>query len=247
MHFTIDRRKKYIMVLDTETANTLIDENGKLDLSNAFVYDIGWQMTDKKGVVYESKSYVVKEIFEKEKVLMEQAYFSDKIPQYIEDIKNGTRILASYYEIRRDLIDTLARYNTNIIAAHNMRFDNHSTNNTQRWLTKSKFRFFFPYGVELWDTMKMARDVVAYTPSYVKFCEENNFMTNHKKPRPQVTAEILYRYITKNLDFVESHTGLEDVNIERQIMAYCFAKHKPMAKGLYEKSKRGTAYAAARL
>ena len=30
---------------------------------------------------------------------------------------------------------------------------------------------------------------------------------------------------------------LEDVDIERQIMAYCFAKHKPMAKGAWEKSR----------
>ena len=88
----------------------------------------------------------------------------------------------------------------------------------------------------------MANDVIATTPSYKNFCLENGFVTKHKKPRPRVTAEILYRYITKDLDFVESHTGLEDVNIERQIMAYCFAKKKPMAKGLYEKSKKGAEY-----
>jgi hypothetical protein len=61
-------------------------------------------------------------------------------------------------------------------------------------------------------------------------------MTKHKTPRPRLTAEILYRYITGNLEFVESHTGLEDVDIERQILAYCFAKHKAMAKGCWEKS-----------
>jgi hypothetical protein len=51
-----------------------------------------------------------------------------------------------------------------------------------------------------------------------------------------LTAEILYRYITGNLEFEESHTGLEDVDIERQILAYCFAKHKAMAKGAWEQS-----------
>jgi hypothetical protein len=90
--------------------------------------------------------------------------------------------------------------------------------------------------------MKMANDVIACTPTYKKFCFDNGYVTKHKKPRPRVTAEILYRYITRNLDFVEEHRGLEDVDIERQIMAYCFAKHKPMAKGLYEKSKRGAEY-----
>jgi hypothetical protein len=48
---------------------------------------------------------------------------------------------------------------------------------------------------------------------------------------------VLYRYITGNTDFIESHTGLEDVDIERQILAYCFRKHKAMDKGAWETAK----------
>ena len=129
---------------------------------------------------------------------------------------------------------SLKKYNTNIVCAHNARFDDGATKNTQRWLTKSKYRYFLPYGTIVWDTMKMARDVVAKTPTYIKFCFDNGFVTNHKTPRPQIKAETLYRYITQNIDFVESHTGLEDVLIEKEILAYCFAKHKKMRKELYE-------------
>ena len=237
----IDRRRHYIIVMDTETCNT-IEDNGKLDLFNALVYDIGWQVTDKHGNLYEEKSYLVKEIFEWEQDLMKSAYYASKIPQYLQEVAEGERIIASYYEIHKDFVETMERYETKTVAAHNMRFDNRSTNNTQRWLTKSKFRFFFPYGTELWDTMKMANDVIATTPTYKQFCLDNGFVTKHKTPRPRVTAEILYRYISGDVDFVEEHKGLEDVNIERQIMAYCFAKHKPMAKGVYEKSKKGAQY-----
>lgn len=60
-------------------------------------------------------------------------------------------------------------------------------------------------------------------------------MTKHKTPRPQVKAEVIYKYISGNYDFVESHTGLEDVLIEKEILAYCFRKHKPMRKKLYER------------
>lgn len=238
----IDRRRHYIIMMDTETANTITADNGKLDLTQALVYDIGWQVTDKHGNLYEEKSYLIKEIFEWEKDLMTSSYYADKIPQYLEDVANGKRVVASFYEVRKDFLDTMKRYDTKTVAAHNMRFDNRSTNNTQRWLTKSKYRFFFPYGTELWDTMKMANDVIATTPSYKKFCLENGFTTKHKTPRPKVTAEILYRYISHDLNFVEEHRGLEDVDIERQIMAYCFAKHKPMAKRLGEKSKKGVKY-----
>ena len=43
----IDKRKTYLMSIDTETCNGLIDEKGKLDLSQSLVYDIGWQVVDK--------------------------------------------------------------------------------------------------------------------------------------------------------------------------------------------------------
>lgn len=233
---SIDHRRHYIIMMDTETANTLTRAEGGLDMTSVFIYDIGWQVTDKYGNLYEQKSYIVKEIFYDEADLMKSAYYAKKIPQYLEEIARGERIVATYAAIRKDFLDTMARYDTKTVCAHNAGFDYRATNTTQRWLTKSKYRFFLPYGTEVWDTVKMARDVISHTPTYIKFCEENGYMSKHKTPRPRLTAEILYRYITGNLDFVESHTGLEDVNIERQILAYCFAKHKAMAKGCWEKS-----------
>ena len=232
----IDHRKHYIIMMDTETANTLTRADGGLDMTSVFIYDIGWQVTDKYGNLYEQKSYIVKEIFYGEADLMKSAYYAKKIPQYLEEIARGERVVATYAAIRKDFLDTMARYDTKTVCAHNAGFDYRATNTTQRWLTKSKYRFFLPYGTEVWDTLKMARDVISHTPTYIKFCEENGYMTKHKTPRPRLTAEILYRYITGNLEFVERHTGLEDVDIERQILAYCFSKHKAMAKGACEKS-----------
>jgi hypothetical protein len=81
--------------------------------------------------------------------------------------------------------------------------------------------------------MKMARDVMHKMPTYRKFCEENNLLT--KNGRLSTTAENLYRFIIKDVDFKESHTGLEDVQIEREIFLYCRKQHKKMRKGLYEK------------
>lgn len=231
----IDRRIHYIMMMDTETANTLLREDGSLDMSSVLVYDFGWQVIDKRGKVYEEKSYIVNEIFNHEQDLMQSAYYAKKIPIYKKDIAADKRKVATFYEIRKDFIETMSRYETNTVCAHNSRFDYNAVNTTERWLTKSKYRYFFPYGVEIWDTLKMASDVIANTPTYIKFCEENGYMTAHKTPRPRLTAEILYRYITLDKDFNEAHTGLEDVDIERQILAYCFRKHKAMRKGLWEK------------
>lgn len=230
----IDKRKHYIIVLDTETCPLDRTFEG-VSPFNMFVYDIGWAVVDKKGTVYETKSYINRDIFMDEKVLMESAYYANKVPKYWDDIKSGKRIVSTWYNIRKDLWDTMKRYNTKTVCAHNARFDDGATKNTQRWLTKSKYRNFLPYGTEVWDTMKMANDVIAKTPTYRKFCFENGFVTKHKTPRPQVKAEVLYKYITGDLDFKESHTGLEDVLIEKEILRYCFAKHQKMRKKLYER------------
>ena len=82
--------------------------------------------------------------------------------------------------------------------------------------------------------LKMARDVIAVMPTYRQFCQDNGFMTKHKTPQPQLTAEVIYRFITSDLTFEESHTGLEDVEIENEIYKYCIKQHKPMRKKLFE-------------
>lgn len=231
---TIDKRRKYIVVLDTETC-PLDNSFEGVSPFNMFVYDIGWAVVDKKGNVYETKSYIVKDIFKGEKQLMLSAYYANKIPKYIEDLANGDRTLAMWYQIANDLRDTMKRYNTNIIACHNARFDDGATKNTQRWLTKSKYRYFFPYNTEVWDTLKMARDVIAPMPTYKKFCFDNGYVTKHKTPRPQLKAEVIFKFLSGDNDFTESHTGLEDVLIEKEILAYCFNKHQKMRKKLYER------------
>lgn len=221
----IDKRKKYIAVIDTETANTLEDP---------LVYDIGWAIIDKRGNVYISRSYLISEIFCNERDLMRSAYYAEKIPQYLEDIEQGKRKILSFAFVRNIFISDCKRYNCNVACAHNSRFDLNALNTTQRFLTGSKYRYFFPYGMEIWDTMKMAQDVICKMPTYRKFCNEHEGYTlNNGNPRK--TAEILYRFIIRDNDFQEKHTGLEDVLIEKEILAYCIRQHKPMRKGLFQK------------
>ena len=230
MEKKIDRRRTYLIMGDTETCNTRM-ENGKLDMRDVLVYDFGFAVCDKQGRVYEKYSFIIKEIFFDMKDLMKTSYYADKLPQYYEEIRNGKRKVVSLYEARQILANVMKKYETNIFVAHNARFDDNALKVTERYTTKSKYRYFLPFGTEVWDTMKMASDTICKQKTYKKFCEENGYLT--KKGQVRKTAEILYRYITKNNDFTESHTGLEDVMIEKEILAHCFRQHKTMRKKLY--------------
>ena len=202
---------RYFVVLDTETTNSIDDP---------LAYDVGFAIIDEEGRVYETYSFVVADVF-LDKDLMENAYFKEKIPFYWEDIKAGRRTLAKLSTIEWTLARIMKKYNTNIICAHNARFDYRSTNSTLRYLTSSKYRYFFPYGIEIWDTLKMSR-LAFNDEEYDNFCYDNNYIT--KNGRKRYTAEILYRFITNNNDFIESHTGLEDVLIEKEILVECLKR-----------------------
>lgn len=228
----MDKRKHYILILDTETVNGHADEKGKLDFSDVFAYDIGYCIVDTRGAVYLERSFVNSDIFFFEKNLMQSAYYANKIPQYEADLLNGTRLCANTAQIRKKMITDMQEYNITEVCAHNARFDIVALNNTQRYTTKSRFRYWFPYGTKVWDSMLMARSVIHKQPTYKKFIDEHNLRTaSGKLP---TSAEALYKFIEKNPVFVESHTGLEDVQIEREIVKYCYRQKKQMRKVLYE-------------
>lgn len=219
----IDKRKTYYLTIDTETTNGLDDP---------IVYDIGGAIHDKNGKVYETFSFVIYETFIEENNLMYSAYYAEKIPWYENDLQIGLRKMVRFNTARKYIANLCEKYNVRAIIAHNARFDYRACNTTQRWFTDSKYRYFFPYDVEFWDTLKMAQDTICKQKTYIRFCEENGYTKKNGSPR--ATAEILYRYISGNNDFVESHTGLEDVLIEKEIFAKCMAQHKKMRKNVWE-------------
>ena len=206
-------------MFDTETTN---------DIECPICYDFGFSVIDENGKVYEQGSYVVADIFLDEN-LMQSAFFVDKVPQYWQEIKEGKRLLRRWKTIKHIIKDVMRQHDIDTVVAHNARFDYLSTATTQRYLTSSKWRYFFPFGTKFYDTLKMARATFSDDKDYIAFCEKNNFLNSYGKPR--YTAEIIYRYIKNDIDFVESHTGLEDVEIETEIFLECL-KRNPDVDGL---------------
>lgn len=215
----IDKRRTYYMTIDTETANSL---------DCPLAYDLGLAIHDKHGNIYETASYVIYDIYAREKDLMKSSYYAEKLPKYETALKSGNRKMISVFTAKKIVKELCDKYNVKAIIAHNARFDYRSLTTTIRYTSKSKYRYFLPYGVPLYDSMKMAEDTICKQKRYIKFCEKNGYLCKNGKVRK--TAEILYKYISKDNDFTEEHQGLDDVLIEIAITVKCMAQHKPMRK-----------------
>lgn len=209
------------IVIDTETTNGFDDP---------LVYDCGWAVIDENGRVLKARSYVVADVFCNEE-LMKDAYFADKIPQYVADIADGKRKMAWFENVKKVLRKDCKKFNVTAIMAHNMRFDYRSCTRSQRYITKSANRWFYPYGVQLWDTLRMARETFGHDEDYRNFCSENGYLMQNKSPR--MTAEILYRYLSGDNDFEEQHTGLADVMIEKEIFKACMERNPQCKKSVW--------------
>lgn len=236
----MDKRRHYFLVIDVETANTL---------EQPFVYDIGGVVCDKAGNIYETFSYIIRDIFINESELMKSAYYAEKIPTYWNDIWNHKRTLTTFYKARQHILKLMNQYNISDVCAYNAHFDLTALNTTQRWLSKSKYRYFFPYNTNIMCIWNMACQTLCQRKTYKDFCE-TNFLVSNKKDSPDAknystSAETIYKYLTLNPNFEEEHKGYDDAVIESYILYRCYRSHKgfPDGKGIkrncWMKVKRG--------
>lgn len=210
-------KKHLYLVIDIETANHAND---------ALAYDVGIAVVDRYGNIYATYSFVCYDIFELEKELMDSAYYARKIPEYYVGLVNGERTMATLYEIREVIHNLCAEYDIKAILAYNAHFDMSGLNRTQRYVTKSKYRYFFPYGIPVHCIWHMACQTICSQKKYYNFCIENGFVSNSGNIK--TSAECVYAFLTNNPNFEEEHKGLEDVLIEAEIFAECIKKHKKM-------------------
>lgn len=209
------KKERYLMFIDTETIGTINMKESVLP------FEIGMKIYDtEKQKVVKEKSYIVRKFFNN-KYVMQSSFSATKYPEYIEKVANDKRYkLLSVNEISIDLAKIKEKYNIKVMVAHNGNFDKTAI-----------ARLFEDFGVknpiakiDLLDTMEISK-VITYSRDYANYCiankdklndiKESRFITNSGRVR--TTAQAIYCYISNNADFIEAHTGLEDIDIEIEI------------------------------
>lgn len=218
----MDKRKKYFLLIDVETAGPL---------GASLVYDLGLAITDKQGNIYESRSFLIKEIWD-QKNLMQTAYYARKIPKYEKDLKLGKFEIVQWSQAVTTINDLIEKWNVSTIAAYNLYFDKTAIAHTHKTLGHSGKAISKKFAgkidqICLWG---LACETIFKQKSFQKMAKKHNWVS--KKGNKRTTAEVAFRYLTNKPNFEESHTGLEDVKIETQIMARCFRQKKKISGGI---------------
>ena len=195
-------KDKIIMVLDTET----------LGLENPTIYELGYVIhIQVNKQVFKERDYLIKQIYDNEE-LFASAYYSHKRPLYEEKLATGLAKNVYWGYALKVLVSDIEKYGVEEIYAYNSRFDTRAFIHTMQQL--KAITKFEPQITDIMNHIKGITD----TEDYVNFCVSNGYMTNNKKPRPQKKAETLYRYLSKNVEFIEDHMALEDSQIELYIL-----------------------------
>lgn len=210
------RTTEKFIVLDVETANDTVD---------ALTYDIGFIVADRHGNIYERHSFCVYDIYCCEKELMQSAYYAHKLPLYEQGLADGSYKLAQFSTVKSLIWKLMAEYNITKVFAYNCHFDRNALTKSQRYISKSKYRWFFPYGTEFCDIWNFACSTICQQKGYKDFCELNGYISNRGN-NYRSSAECVYQYISNNDTFEELHQGLEDVYIEYAILLKCYDTHK---------------------
>lgn len=216
----VDKRKKYLMVLDVETTNNQMNSK----FNDGLVYDIGFVICDKEGKIYAKRSFAIKDIFDW-KELMSTAYYKNKLPKYYEKLNKKQMEKVTIWEARKRIHKAMKYFNITEVYAYNANFDYTTLNNTVRYLSGSVCRWFFPFGTKICDIWNIACQVLGTQKTFqwenIRN-KNNNLITN---------AERMFGYC-EQIDFEEEHTGLADAIVESQILARCFKTHKSINKNI---------------
>lgn len=215
-------RKHLYMTIDTETCG---------DFRKPLVYDLGVAIHDRHGNIVESHSWVIREVFYGRPRKMKTAYYAEKLPLYHEGIKTKTWEVVSLFKARAEMLKMLSKYNIKAVIAYNAAFDRKALNCTMAEFSKFGTDHFFPDSVVFWDSWGMACETILQHKAYYKKAYAGMWISDCGNCK--TSAEMAYRYISKNNEFIEQHTALADVLIEVEIFAKVMRQKKKTKREIF--------------
>jgi len=246
----LDKRRNYYMVLDCETATLpcVVNYDGSarqaISIAKPLIYDLGWQIIDRKGNVYARKNFLISEIFSVPSIF-DTAYYASKRPLYLEKLEKNEIVLTDWRSATAELVADMEVVSA--VGAYNSMFDfKKAIPFTELYINKlysTEFYQWEKFQTEKCDDIANKRtreSTKQFDPEIFRFrgksyplfdlwglsCEhilnnddyrhmcETNGWITASGKYYKTSAETAYRFISGNTDFDEAHTALDDAEIE---------------------------------
>lgn len=193
-----------VLIFDTETTS----------LDKPYCYNVGYVIADSEtGEILKEREYIIDQIWSN-LPLFNTAYYADKRSLYVSAMRGKRAKLRKWGHVTQTMIKDIEKYSVSGAYAFNSPFDDKVFSFNCEW-----FRTINPFDtVQIFDIRAYAHQFICNTDEYKEFCETNEFFSD--SGNYSTTAECVFRFITKDTDFIEAHTALNDAEIETQILMY---------------------------
>jgi len=208
------RNQETYLIIDTETGG---------DLARPCIYDFGYVIINRKGERLQEFHSCVKEVITNPALMMNAFYAKKIFSYYLPRLSNGEMQINSWESIREQLRTDIKNFNVKTICAYNAKFDFRAIKTTNKLLG---FGQFFNAPIKTLCLWEAACELIMSNRNYKQTAINLGWVT--AKGNIRTSAEMAYRYIANDFDFIESHTALEDARIESIILEACFKKKKKL-------------------
>lgn len=204
-------RKKVYAIFDTETVG------GKEKL----IYDLGLVIAEKTGNSLTEKRWIIQETMTIPNIAR-QAFYGAKIHTFYKGMAT-----VPFAQARREFNELLDNYNVTTITAYNLEFDKSALRDTLEFTGNSSHKFL-ARRIEFFDLWGAACNSIFQHKNFQKTAVTNGWVS--KAGNFRTNAETAYRYVTKDFQFEESHTALEDAQIETVILQQILRQKKRITR-----------------
>ena len=212
-----------IIIFDTETVG--MKTQSLLNVGYKIV-DVNIQNATAETLI--ERNYLVTDLINNKALMINDAFVgADKYEKFLDMLENGGAVKRNIPCIFATLTNDLARHKVLFGFAYNCAFD------------LDKFaKTSVEYGIEnpfenlpVFDIWGYAYKYIIDTPAYVEWAKAHEMFTDTQR-FIKGSVESVTAYLTDNLDFVEEHTALSDVQWELKILLECIARGADITKNL---------------
>ena len=217
-------KQKIFLIADTETVGLG---------PKALVYDFAYIIATRKKILLE-RNFLIREIITAPRTMLyalqdtywRQSFGGKIFSHYIPKLSEGKIHVHGWRKVLENLREDMLTYEVDVFTAYNLNFDTGALSRTQHHICAGgKILAYKPVLLDLWLFACIGVcDTQLYHDVAHKLGFEQGWITGAGNVR--TTAEKTYAFLSGNFDFVESHTALEDAQIETEILHHLLAKKK---------------------